>query len=519
MAEPETLTFKTEEERQKAFTAIEEKAGGPTAADTDEIDRIMEAEIVSGEVEPSPEEPVVESTQEQPPVVEEKPLEPKDETRNLVVTEDIISKYDEEYTDEHGRKRPFVTQKNADDFVKSYVHSEKNNQYLKNVRIPQEFEAGKKKGMEAAKVEYGEKLTALQKELDEIKAKPVAQPQAAPPPVVSDHQTQLNGVMTELGNIAEGDEVEHIDKLKNAIFLQQKVMGENAATYADNINNIKTELEAKNNARFDQFTANFDSKQEAITKAAETTAAQAKAQQNWNNVMSEIDIFAASNEAPAEVKTNQKYSDMYEDAKTFHNQLTEAYTGQTRSDYTPEDWENKKEVIATMWLNKVPELVGKVNSYGIAEPDNYKAWVKLDQIDAIRTGYWRNPQSNQWEKRYGTDGKLVNLGDMNTAYNYLLDNTGERERLIKEGKRKEVDSVVGAVNKRDKGVVQLDESQMGQKGDEVITEDAAITIINTISAEYAMREYRIGNPEPLTKLNAATKRLNPDNEPINPEEF
>jgi hypothetical protein len=160
-------------------------------------------------------------------------------------------------------------------------------------------------------------------------------------------------------------------------------------------------------------------------------------------------------------------------------------------------------------LNGLPELVNKVNTYGISAPKNYKTWVKLDQIDAIRTGWWRNAQTNEWEKRFTPQGKEVSFPDITAAYNYYLDQTGLRDKKIKADKDKNIESFANAVNKRDKNVVQLDDSQMSQEGD-AMTELAAQEILNTIDMDDAVQAQQKGDPEPLAKLNAATKRLFPD---------
>ena len=513
----EPKKYQTEDEKINDLEAIQNKPGGPTLEDMAAIEAISSAEVI--EKEPSPTEELEQKEDDTQPVSEPTTPEPtKDEARNWQINDELIKRYDEEYTDEHGRKRPFITHKNPEDFVKSYVHVQKNNYHLKNKRIPQEFEKGK----EAARIEYESKLAAMQKELDEIKAKPVEKTVETPvqKPVETPESSNLiqeyNDLMTEISNLPDEDSIEHTEKMKKALVLQSKMIAQKDAEYADTIDKVKKEITNQYDAKFEEFTGGFEKRQEEEKQRIEAMQKKEESNRVMQQVYADIDAFASSDKAPQSLKTDQIYAEMYSEAMQFHDQLAEIYTGKTKHDMSAKEWQNVSELAGSAYLNGLPEIMNKANAAGVLKPRNYDAWVELDKIDAIRTGYIRNPQTQQWEKRFDSiTGKQINLGDMTTAYNWLLDNTGLREKQIQAEKKKDTKNLVNAINKRDNGVVQLDDSMMSQDGDgQVLTEEDALAILNNNDITQAISEYHSGNKEPLNKMNAALSRVG--SEPVTP---
>ncbi len=511
----EPLKYKDEAEKNAALTAIQDRPGGARPEDIEEIDRISEAEVeVSPEVEPEEESGLPESEEEEKPLVEsEEKVEPEDTARNFQITEELISEYDDEYTDENGRRRKFVTQKNPGDLLKSYVSAQKNNHYLKTQRIPQEKQAG----YDQAKAEYEEKFQAMQKEMETLKAQPPEKKETpVQKPVETETRNQLNTVMEKLNGISDEDTIENTGSLREALILSEKLRGEDSTRYADDINNLKADIDTKINA---YRTEQDQKEQQRVATAKEETDRQ-KQQEILNNVYTELDEFAAGKDAPKDVKTNQKFIDMQREALAFHDQLGELYTGKLRTAHTQQDWANVVRKAELDYLNGVPELVAKAKASGIDEPKNYGAWKTLDGIDAMRGGWVRNSSSNVWEERFSkSTGKRVNLGDVKTAYKWWLDETGQMDKKIADGKREEVDKVLGAVNKRDKGMVQLDESKLIQDGDgQPLTEAQANEILRDADMDFVKAEEMKGNHEPLNRVNAAMDRLKYERIPVSYEQ-
>ena len=82
-------------------------------------------------------------------------------------------------------------------------------------------------------------------------------------------------------------------------------------------------------------------------------------------------------------------------------------------------------------------------------------------------------------------------------------------------KKDEVQNVLGAINKRDKGMIQLDDSKMTDEGDgQALTKEQATEYLKESDTDYIRAEEMRGNLEPLNKMNAALKRLGAEPIPI-----
>lgn len=508
----EKRTYKTEAEKNEALTAIQDKPGGASSADFGEIDLISEAEVEEKEVVVG--ENLEEKPEEEVKKVEdkvEKKVEAEDGARKWVITEEMISEHDDEYFDGQ-KQRKFITQKNPGDLLKSYVGSEKNNHYLKTIRIPQAQEEGFNK----AKTEYEPKLTALQTEIDALKAKPPEKVVEIQPKLVKTETLQkYNVAIEELNGITDEDSVEHTDKMKNVLLLSQKLREEEGTRHADDINNLKTEINKGVDERLTTYKTEQDQKEQKRTDEAKFVTDRNEQQVILDKVYNEIDVFAASAAAPPEVKTNQKFVDMQREALDFHNQLGEAYEGKPSSSFSQEGWTAVIQKAELDYLNGTPALIEKIKSIGINEPENYNAWKTLDGIDAMRTGWIRNKTTNQWEQRFNPNtGKRINLGDVKTAYNYYLDSTGKREEQTDAEKKIAAEAIIAAINKRDKGMVQLDDSKMTGEGEgQALTKAQAKEYLEKVyDIDFVRGEELRGNYEPLKKANAALVRL--DAEPL-----
>lgn len=505
----EPLKFKDDAEKNAALAVIQDQPGGARPEDFEEIDRISAAEVE--EVEKTEEDTGLPKSEEEVKTLEEpeKKIEQEDDARKWEITEELISKYDdEEYTDENGRRRKLITQTNPDDFVKSYVSAERNNHHLKTIRIPQAQEEGYAK----AKTEYEPKLQAMQRELDDLKAKPPEKKETAPvlkKPIQTETLNQYNAVVEELNGISDEDSVEHTAAMKKALGLSQKLREEDSTRHADDINNLRTEITSDVTNKLTAYETTQAENENKRVADAKLITDREEQQKTLANIYTEIDVFAEGKDTPKEFQSDQKFADMNVEATNFHNSLGEAYTGKTSSSYSPQDWTNIIQKAELDYINGTPALLDRAKSIGLNEPKNYQVWKRLDAIDAMRTGWIRNSSTNVWEQRFNSHtGKPVDLGDIKTAYNYYLDNSGLREQEASDKTRKEVDKVVDAVNKRDKSMVQLDESKLSQDGDGTsLTEEQAAEVLRTADMDWIKGEEMRGNLEPLNELNAALIRL------------
>lgn len=510
------LTFKTEEEKIAALEEIQAKT--PTEDDIAEIERITNAKVEAESEIGSPEDDDPFEGLEMPEKEEDKPQEePKgdepqgtnkkeeiqqDKARNWTINDELLSKYDETYVDEYGKTRPLFTHKKPEDLLKSYANSQKHIRYLETKRLPQEYHTG----YEKAKTEYEEKLAELRRQLEEKSKHEHAQSALKQPQgqslEPSDSFKEYQSIVNELSSIEEGDEIEHIDKFKKALALQEKVIAERDTRYSDQINQLKTELSYQ--------IEGFKNEQQKQREREELRQKQEAERIQRENLVKkryeEIDSWIKSDKAPPEARSEQGFEEMWRDADKFHERLAEIYTGKTSRNYSPQDWTTLKEQVGTAYLNGLPELVSRANEVGISKPSNYDKWVFVDNMDAIRSGYIRN-QNNEWEQRYDqVTGKPISFPDVESAYNWWLDQTGKRQEKILEEKRRDTSAVVDAINRRDNSVVQLDESQMSE-GSDTLTEEKATEILQYADVETAMQKAMMGDTDVLNRINAALTRL------------
>ena len=479
------LKFETETEKTAALEEIQNKVGGASVDDLEEIDRISSTEV-------NKKDDGEESTEQENNV---KPGEGEGSDRNWEITEELISEYDDEYFD--GQKnRKFITQKNPGDLLKSYVNVQKNNHYMKTQRIPQ----AKDEGYNQARSEYEDKMKALQVEIDGLKSKDVEIKPAEKK--TGALQKEYNEAMERLSGISDEDSIEHTAAIKNALLLSQKLREEDSSRGVEDI----TE---EYNKKFIDFEKKFEEKEQNRLHDLELKNSQKEQKATLEGIYSEIDAFARSKDAPKEAVSNQNFKDMLSDAMEFHNSLAEVYTGKTSTSYDQKDWNGIMEKVGTMYLNKLPELITRAKETGINEPKNYNQWQFLDNLDAIRTGMMRNPETNEWTNRYDKNtGKPVNLGDIKTAYNYYLDESGLREKNLLSEKKADAENLMGAINKRDGAMIQLDDSKISKDGDgQVLTQKEATEYLEKIDMDYIRAEEMRGNLEPLKKANAALVRL------------
>ena len=162
------------------------------------------------------------------------------------------------------------------------------------------------------------------------------------------------------------------------------------------------------------------------------------------------------------------------------------------------------------FLRGDPDIAQKAAQYGINEPRNYRAWVELDQVDAMRSGLYRDPASKKWVQTHDPISRQpVRLGDMDTAYSRYLDVTGKRAQKVNQLLKNEREGITNALGKRDTSLVSMDSSQARSDGSGAeMTEEQAVQITEQIDPQGAMAIYmRSGNKQPFEQLNAALKRL------------
>jgi hypothetical protein len=492
----EKLVFKSDKEKAEALYKIQEKGARPE--DLEEIERISEAEIT----EQSNTETVPDTTAQpaEQPIVD---TTPDENGRNWQITEDLIKQHDETYFDpETKRERNYITHRTAEDFLKSFKESQKYIRHIKDEMLPKKVAAAYEKAKFDVKAEYENKVSELQRKLDEANKRPSQQPAAQP----ASSDDEIGSILKNLEGISDDDAIEHVGDVKKALIVAMKKLSMSKTDREE----ILKQADQRAAEKFETYKRERDAELNENKKREEAEKHALSQQQKLREAYTEIDQFLSSKDFPAEYKLEgQKYEDALRDALAFHNELAEVYTGKTKESYDPKTWREIEERASMEFLNKTPQLLEQVKKTGIQEPKNYKKWVFIDNIDAVKTGYFRNPQTNQWERRFDSkSGKEIQFPDIRSAFNYYLDESGLRKTLNMQNGRKSTDGLIEAINKRDAGVVQLDESALSSSGKgQVLTEEEARKILKTIDSSDAIREKMNGKPELYNKINAALIRL------------
>lgn len=497
----EKIVFKNEDERTAALLNIQSK--GATEDDLEEIERITKAEISETKSENAQRTETTTDTSVQQ--TEEKEIVSEEKGRNWQITEDLIKQYDENYYDpDSKRERNYITHRTPEDFLKSFKDSQKYIRHLKDDLMPKKVSAAYEQAKAETKAEYETRIAELQKKLDEASKKPVQQTGQQQQNNSGDNE--IDTILKTLESVPDVDALEHVVDVKNALIVAMKKLKMSKEDKED----IIKQAEQRAAEKFEIYKQEHEAELKEIRKKEEAEKQAQLNQQKLKDAYTEIDEFVASKDFPSEYKLDgQKYENALREALDFHNELAEIYTGKTKESFDPKTWRGYEERASIEFLNKTPELIEKFNKSGIQKPKNYEKWVFLDNIDAIKTGYFRNPNTNQWEKRYDSKtGKEIQFPDLRSAYNYYLDESGLRKKLDLKNGRKSTEGLIEAINKRDAGVVQLDESALSSSGKgQVLTEDDALKILRTVDSEEAIRMKMNGNDEAFNKINAALIRL------------
>ena len=515
-----------EDERIATMEKYQSEGGN----DPSVIDQIMSLEVT--EPDPVVEETVeietpTETLAETPaeaaiPAAPEKPVEPpaptvapapsaapaapkKSEPRNWVIKEEDIPK-DEYFDTKEQKTRKFITHTNPQDLFKTVINEQKRIHYLEDILIPQE----RQRAADEAKRTYEAEVAKLKAENEQLKkgtpapsAAPatVAAPQAAVAPVgLGDSSKKLSEAMAALKDVPADSAIEHTDKMYTAL----SAALENITALSGHINTMQQQ-----NKEISGKVSNFEANQQQTEQQRQIKEKEQQNMQNWQNACRLIDTFATTNQDfKKSYKVDQPFEDMTKESVTFHTELAGILYGKH-----PDTITNAEQMEASQaYLRGEPTIVQKAAQYGINEPRNYRAWLELDQVDAMRAGLYRDPVSKRWVQMHDpVTRQPVRLGDMETAFGRYLDVTGKRAEMTNKLLKNERESITNALGRRDTSLVSMDSTQARSDGSGAeMTEEQAIAITEQIDPRGAMTIYmRSGgqNREHIDKLNAALRRL------------
>jgi hypothetical protein len=165
------------------------------------------------------------------------------------------------------------------------------------------------------------------------------------------------------------------------------------------------------------------------------------------------------------------------------------------------------------YLAKSPQLIARVERVGLTEPEDYRQWVVLDQIDALRNGWYRDPTTQEWKVDHAKDsGKPVQFPSMESAHAEYRRITGQDQADTSRAVAENTQQIVTAMTQRDQGVVQMDESRTAKAGEgAAMTEEEANRQLDELEKiggiDEALRRAAQNDMNMVELYNAASARL------------
>lgn len=522
----ETVKYQNETERRKALEAIQEDETIDIDEKLRKIGEITNAEVAEQEPDPQytddelydeednetpPEEgdgtekKHEEGNPDQLPAKEKKNDGGEPENRHWVITEDDIPK--ETWYDRVERKeKPYVTQKNPKDLIQSYVHGQKRIHWLEDIQLPQQKEHEYRRGRTEAEKEWQRKLDEKEAEykqkIDELTKQSASQKNETP-----NASANLADILKQLNEIDPGDALERSEDIAK--------LNSQALTAALNqINSMGDTIKEMQSGKAQPRPA--QEKQSATQRQA--AQQQPPISQVWENACREMDQFVSSEDCPDDLRINRPYNQVTEEALRFQRELAQLHTAQLGQDGrlmvkpANEIGNAEMEAATAAYLTGLPQLMQRVQQYGFQEPQEFRTWIELDQIDGLRTGFLRDPSTKQW-----VQNTSIQHPDYRSALDYYYRSTGKAQQVKSKEQQRAVDDFASAITRRDSRVVQMDTSKAMSGDHNAITERQAWDILdgeNSIDREDAIREAWGGKTEKLELLNQALERLGQPTIPV-----
>jgi hypothetical protein len=480
------LEFKTEQDRTNALLDLQDKR--VSIDSLAQIEEIKNAKVL--EPDKDEEEEVVSRETVVPPKAEDKPAVTPVVTpeESFIITKDMIP--DEKIRDRSGLEKPIWTYNKPEEIVKAIVNKEKHIRLLENDLLPRATQ----EGYDRAKAERDEEISKYKQEIEDLKKQKQATIEATKttpvPPVnlsvvsMDEYNKAVEALSKFNPDSNDFDVFEYTKASNKVISLQNQV-------FKQDFDQLRKENETLR-SNFGQFELTL--KQQEEQKKAEIehnkqVELRQKATDEWVNAAKSVDKFAKD----SGFVTPYSFKDLTTEAQVFHQRLAQAWTGK------PNVTQEEVEQAEAAYKNEIPSFINKVNEYGIQKPRDYDVWRELDTIDAIRKGWFTDPQTGRWYQR-----KDVAFPDLDSAYTYYCKITGKtRQQNIDQSNK-----IINAINKRDTGVVQMDTSKTVTDGTaEAFNLDQASKVLSDVDMRKVLAELRKGNKKPFEEYNRARVTL------------
>ena len=501
------IVFETEDKKTEALLALEDRLDDVTDNDLLEIEKIRNAKVTNPSTEPTDDLPLDEDGEapELPaasePDVENPPESPK--PNQTWFPSDLIPK--ETYIDKTtGEEKKFWTYDDPitgpERLAKTLVHGQKRIRKLEDEVLPQALKEGEEIGFAKAKAEYEAKIAEMQK---------VALPQPVNQIVLPQTNHQTESQYSTADDVTKARE--KLKSLSNTDSNDYDINGHSKAMqeYMFVNDSYKDGLIAETRKISEDKFKSFEETQKTERQKAQELEAkrqqqeQDKLQQEANykafkEVSKEIDGYATKPDNTY-LAADQSFESMTNDAKLFHVKLAQTATGKVSVN------ESDIAMAESAYQRKDAVLLQKMTNDGLMAPKNYEKWDRLNKIDAVRTGWIVDPYTGKWEQK-----KDVRFPDMESADLYLQKITGESAEKLRKAKVDAARQITNAINRRDTGVVQMDPSRGSGESEAGMTEEQAVSILQSIDVNDMVYEVRQGKMDTVDKFNKAKMRLGMD---------
>lgn len=490
------LVFVSDEEKVTALQNIQEQLENGVAVSDDEMERIKNAEVQADGEQPANTEPEPSTDPEPKPDVPRETVvvgesKPK---RKWEITEDMVPEDATVYDKQLGRERKIWTfGDDPEDIVKTVINEQKQIRHLYDQLDQTAAELEKARSADRS-AELQARIAELEKKLAERETRQAENIDKGTATIGDDEYSKLMKQLETFDPSSEDyDVVEH-----NKVLAKAMRMGQDRAAILvkEEIAKLREDTEKRDSERIER-----DKKaQEDREKQEKQRIQQETAQKAMKQAFTEVDEFVRQQEEKGSnyYKTGKTFEQMTQEADAFHLELARAVTN--KYVVTSDDISQ-----AVARYQSGDQLIrSAASSKGVSPPKDYQVWDELNQIEAIRTGWFCDPLTRKWSRRAD-----VRFPDMDTARDYFDRATGRRSEKERQAKVDAQKKITNVLNKRDLSVVQMDTSK-ATEGETGLTEEQAAEILNQ-DADYGMEnmmyDYRAGKKDRFDRHNIARQRL------------
>lgn len=511
--EEKKLTFKTEDERQRALEELPDEPGGAVAnvdewyADiTRRRTEIESAEIVGGGTDDSSKaaggDPPPESQLD--PTARSEKKDPPEMSPDELVTFGDVKRGDLPETLQH--------YKSGAEILKQAAHAR---DYANNVELRLKETLQKYEDSTARITELQQDIATLKKERETAQSK-VDSPETTTrqKSQASDKIDRLNAEIARISSLADDEAVSAKD-VRESFVTAGEAMSEMGTVLSETRKQLE-EAQAANG----KIIAEFRTELETVSKTQKQSVADQ--QRREANTALEKDIQGLQSTYP-ELKTSKPVMDygdalsasVEKDVRDFTDKVLLAKEGRMAGN----DWSVRNQILSA-YLRGDAEMRQFCAERGItpeatgSTENDFKAYAMIVNTHALATGYEIDPYSGQRQPlRNPYTGQHTSIPDLSSAYEHVLKKSGVRQaelnRIREEAEKRGQQSLERSLQKRDDAAKVLgdEHGSSPEHAGTDMTEAEALQILNASNEFEIEQAGMMGDYGPFNRFLKAYKRL------------